>query len=69
MIMDLIQYEIKDNTIIHHIDISWNEKWSGTDQVRYYKLEGNHLTLIMAPFNDPKYGKIHVRLVWEKMHD
>jgi hypothetical protein len=60
-------YEIKDNKIIHHVDISWNEAWSGTDQIRYYKMKGNRLTLFMAPFDDPKYGKISVQLVWEKV--
>ena len=59
-------YQVKDNKIIHHIEISWNESWTGTKQVRYYKLKGNRLILTMAPFNDPVYGKISVRLVWEK---
>ncbi len=59
-------YQVKDDKIIHNIEVSWNESWTGTEQVRYYKLEGNRLILTMAPFNDPVYGKISVRLVWEK---
>jgi lipocalin-like protein len=60
-------YQIINDKIIHNIDISWNETWSGTRQVRYYKLKGNQLTLTMDPFMDPKYGKIVVHLLWEKL--
>ena len=36
-------YWIDGNRVIHHVDISWNETWTGTDQVREYKLEGERL--------------------------
>jgi hypothetical protein len=29
--------------------ISWNEAWTGMDQVRFYKLSGNNLTITSAP--------------------
>jgi hypothetical protein len=60
-------YQIIGDKIIHNIDISWNETWSGTRQVRYYRLKDNRLTLTMEPFIDPNYGKIVVHLVWEKL--
>jgi hypothetical protein len=30
-----------------------NQAWTGTDQVRFYKLEGDKLTISSAPSNDP----------------
>lgn len=60
-------YTIKDKQIVHHIDVAWNPSWVNTNQVRFYKLEGNRLTLTMPPYTDPLLGKIKVRLVWKKL--
>ena len=55
-------------TVVHHIDISWDQARTGTDQVRSYKLEGRRITLTTEPSADPTTGKKTVRtLVWEKM--
>jgi hypothetical protein len=54
--------------VIHHVDISWNQAWTGTDQVRFYKLEGNTLTITSAPNKlptDSREGRSI--LVWEKL--
>ena len=54
-------------TVTHHIDISWDQSRTGTDHVRSYKLEGNHLTLTTEPSTDPATGKKTVRtLLWER---
>lgn len=42
--------------VAHHIDISWNQAWTGTDQVRYYALEGNILTIATATAKWPVPG-------------
>jgi Lipocalin-like domain len=42
-------YTLEGGKVIHHVDISWNEAWTGTDQVRFYKLDGNTLTITTAP--------------------
>ena len=61
-------YVIKGSQIIHHVDVSWNETWTGTDQVRNYKFYGDRLSLATAPSPNPFTGKMSVRtLVWEKM--
>jgi hypothetical protein len=53
--------------VTHHIEISWDQSRTGTDQVRSYKLEGNHLTLTTEPSTDPASGKKTVRtLIWER---
>jgi hypothetical protein len=60
-------YEIHGNQIIHHVDISWNEAWTGTTQKRFYKLEGPYLILTMPTFFDPKAGQTRIDLKWKKI--
>jgi Lipocalin-like domain len=61
-------YTIKGNQVIHRPDVSWNETWTGTDQIRDYKFDGEHLLLATAPSPDAFTGKMSVRtLVWEKI--
>lgn len=55
------------NEVTHHVDISWNESWTGTKQVRIFKLEGHRLSLSKPVSPDPLEGKVSIRnLVWEK---
>ena len=61
-------YTLDEEKVVHHIDISWNQAWTGTDQVRYYKLEGDILTITTAPYRsylDGKEGRSI--LVWRKV--
>ena len=61
-------YTFDAEKVIHHVDISWNQSWTGTDQVRFYKLDGNTLT-ITTPLNknfvDGREGRSI--LVWERL--
>ena len=62
-------YTLENGKVIHHVDISWNQAWTGTDQVRFFKLDGNTLT-IMTPssFKRPQDGReVRSTLVWEKV--
>jgi hypothetical protein len=61
-------YTIDDEKVIHHVDVSWNQSRTGTDLVRFYKLDGNTLTITTAPDQsavDGEEGKFI--LVWEKV--
>jgi hypothetical protein len=61
-------YKLDGETVEHHIDISWNEIWTGTTVVRAVKKEGDKLfyTQSAAPFGGD--GKMsEVTLVWEKI--
>jgi hypothetical protein len=61
-------YTMDAETVIHHVDISWNQIWTGTDQVRFSKLEGNILTITSAPNRNPVDGREgRSILVWEKV--
>jgi len=61
-------YAVKGDAIVHHVDVSWNESWTGTDQTRFYKFEGNRLSLATTKSLDSVEGKLSVRtLIWERV--
>jgi hypothetical protein len=62
-------YSVDGEKVIHHVDISWNQSWTGTDLVRFYRLNDKTLTITTAPAQsaiDGEEGKFI--LVWEKVH-
>ena len=63
-------YTLDSEKVVHHLDISWNQAWTGTDQVRFYRIEGRRLTITGAPAKDPYSGReiIH-RIVFEKLEN
>ncbi|HUE46129.1 MAG TPA: lipocalin-like domain-containing protein, partial [Aestuariivirgaceae bacterium] len=50
-------FTVLEDKVVHHVDASWNEHWTGTDQVRFYKLDGDILTVDTAPASDPHTGE------------
>jgi hypothetical protein len=61
-------YTVQVDTIVHHVDVSWNESWTGTDQTRFYKFEGNSLSLATTKSLDSVEGKLSVcTLIWERV--
>jgi hypothetical protein len=61
-------YTADGHRVVHHVDISWNQFWTGTDLVRFYKLDGNTLTITTAPAPSTIDGKEgHWILVWKKV--
>jgi hypothetical protein len=60
-------YTVHDDRLVHHIDIAWNQSWAGSDQVRYFRLDGDLLTLTSAPTRDPVTGEeIELVATWRK---
>jgi len=60
------KYEIHEHTVIHHLDVSLFPNWINTDQERFFKFEGNRLTLSTDPFLI--LGKQQTaHLIWEKV--
>jgi len=54
--------------VTHHVDISWNENWTGTDQIRNARLEGSKLYITTNPQPSPIDGKMTIGiLTWEKI--
>jgi hypothetical protein len=61
-------YTADGEKVVHHVDISWNQSWTGTDLVRFYKLEGNTLTITTARAQSAINGEEgEFILVWNKV--
>ena len=62
------KYECVGDEVLHHCDLSGNEKFTGTVQRRRVTLDGDRLTLSPPPSVDPLDGKMSVRtLTWERV--
>jgi len=62
-------YTVDGNEVTHHVDISWNEAWTGTKQVRVATFDGNRVRLSTRPTPDPVSGRMSVRTItWEKLN-
>lgn len=63
------RYTVEGDKVVHHVDVSWNQAWTGTDQVRFVKVEGDRLTITTAPLKDPITGaEVRGVSVWEREH-
>ena len=59
---------IDGNVVTHHVDISWNESWTGTQQIRIATFKGDRVELSTKPTPDPVSGRMSVRTItWEKI--
>jgi Lipocalin-like domain len=61
-------YTLDSEQVVYHLDISWNQAWTDTDQIRFYRIEGHRLIITGAPGKDPYSGQeiIH-RIVFKKV--
>jgi hypothetical protein len=50
-------YTIAGDKVVHHIDIAWNNARLGSDQVRFFKLDGDRLTLTTERNKSPIDGR------------
>lgn len=61
-------YIIEGDMVSHHVDISWIEAWTGTTQVRHFKIEGDTLCIQSVPAKDFLDGRVtFATLVWTKV--
>lgn len=62
------KYDFDGKELKINVDISWNENWSGTQQVRFAKIEGNRLELSTPVYPSIVDGKpTSTVLIWEKL--
>jgi hypothetical protein len=55
-------------TVTPHVDVSWDQSRTGESYIRTYQLDGDRLTLMTEPSNDPAAGKKTVRtVIFERM--
>lgn len=56
-------YELRDDQIMHHVQLSSFPNWAGDEQVRYAHLDADRLVLRTAPTDTPD-GPISAELRW-----
>jgi Lipocalin-like domain len=62
-------YTVSANKVIHHVDISWNQLWTGTDQVRFYDLSGDTLVITANAKNSFNGKESRFDVTWQKVAD
>ena len=61
-------YRIEGDTVSHHVDASWNQSWTGTTQVRRFKIDDNILSITTLPTKNALTGRESIsKLVWTKV--
>lgn len=50
-------YVVEADRVVHTLDGSWNELWTGTRQTRFLSFEGTCLVCITPETVDPMNGK------------
>ena len=62
------RYSVQADRVLHHIEISSIESWSGQTQTRMVNLQGDQLRLSTLPSNDPFTGEFsHRRITWQRL--
>jgi lipocalin-like protein len=51
-------YTFDGKTLTSHLDVTWNQAWTGTDIVRHVMLEGRNLTLTADPHKSYVDGNV-----------
>ncbi len=60
------RYTVSGDKVTHHVEISSIENYVGRDLVRYFKFQGDRLTLVTPP--TPVNGKTLIfELIWERL--
>jgi Lipocalin-like domain len=63
-------YRIEGDRFITKVDLSWNEAWNGTEQVRFYKMDGDRLDIVSAwakSFTIPGEPMTRGVLTWQRI--
>lgn len=60
-------FKLDGSRVVHNVDISWNENWTGTAQVRNFRIEGRRLIISIDPQVGSDGRRITAVLTWEKV--
>ena len=60
-------YEIQQNTVIHHIELSFFPNWIGVDQKRILSIEGDRLSLSIPTITVAGVEQTG-HLIWERVN-
>jgi hypothetical protein len=62
-------YRIEGDKLITKVDVSWNPAWVGTEQVRFFKFDGDRLHIIsvwVQSTTRPEKGMARAIVTWER---
>jgi hypothetical protein len=59
------RYEVRGDSVVHHVELSLFPNWTGQDQVRAVELSGDRLTLEAPPFLLDGLER-RARLIWQR---
>jgi hypothetical protein len=61
-------YKVEGNKVTYDLDVTWNQSWTGTKQVRFWEVNGDRLTVTTPEIVNPLTGKLSVfRLTFQKV--
>lgn len=62
------KFRTEGDKIVIKVDIAWDESWTGTEQVRHYRIEGDRLHIEAAPQPYANFGGRVMRgiLIWTR---
>jgi hypothetical protein len=61
-------YTFDEKIIKVRVDVSWNESWNGTEQMRLVKFEGKRMVMSTEPALGALDGKLRTSIfIWEKV--
>lgn len=61
-------YQLSGDKVVHHIDIEWDGRRLGTEQVRFYDLDADRLVIRTEPNKSPLDGREGIGiLVFERV--
>jgi hypothetical protein len=60
-------FEVVGNQVVHKVDISWNETWTGTTQPRDFRIDRSRLTLDVGPQIGVDGRRSTAALIWDKV--
>jgi len=63
------KYRVEDDKIVIKVDIAWDEGWTGTEQVRFFRIADDRLHIEAAPQRYPNLGDGVMRavLIWQRV--
>lgn len=60
-------FKVDGDRVVHNIDVSWNENWTGTAQVRTFRIDARRLIISVDPQKGADGQMFTQVLVWEKV--
>jgi hypothetical protein len=62
-------FTVDAEKVVHHINISWNQSWTGTGQIGFLRLEGDRFIYVGALSRNPTTGRDCVNtVVFQRPH-